>query len=176
MSQTSDPSPSLSARLLKGGQPHWADRLGQIVWRQGERFRQLGRVDRRMARLAVNGPARLWRRIDRLDQRIDALCADQGAVAARLQGDRLPSQDESALRAEYDHLGLLLGRAARIDAQIEALQTRLPRLWGASLKASGTSRADLRAHLLRRKGRLAETAHALRRQHVELSAHLVEFR
>lgn len=173
MSYLSDPSqhPALTEDPQIG---HWSNRVGRIMWRQGSRLMQIGRVDRRMARLAANGPNRLWRRMARLGDRIEAILDDHGRGAARLsrlQAEGLHLQAEAVLRTEYDRLGALLARIAQIDAHVAALEARIARR-----RMGATIRRDLRAALTAHKTLLTETSRALRLLHVEVSAHLVEFR
>ena len=173
MSYLSDPSPQ---RALGETDPagHWSDRLGRIMWRQGSRLLQIGRMDRRMARLAANGPNRLWRRMARLGGRIEAMLEDHHGDAARLsrlQAAGLHLQDEAVLRAEYDRLGRLLARVAQIETCAFALQARIE-----GGRMAGASRRDLQAALAAHKARLSALSRALRLLHVEVSAHLVEFR
>ncbi len=173
MSYLSDPSPPPA---LREDTPIglWSDRLGRIMWRQGSRLMQIGGVDRRMARQAANGPNRLWRRLARLGDRIEAILDDHRNGAARLsrlQAEGLNLQDEAVLRAEYDRLGLLLARVAQIEAHALPLQARIE-----GRRMVGAKRRELRAALTAHRARLTKISRALRLLHVEVSAHLVEFR
>ena len=173
MSSLSNPSPH---RALRENSPigHWSDRLGHIMWCQISRLMQIGRVDRRIAGLATNRPHRLWRRMARLDARIETILVDHRSGTARLsrlQSEGLHLQDETVLHAEYDRLGRLLARVAQTETHALALQARIE-----GGRMAGAKRRDLRAELTAHRARLTDTSRALRLLHVEVSAHLVEFR
>jgi uncharacterized protein YdcH (DUF465 family) len=173
MSYLSDPPPH---HALREDTPigHWPDRVDHIIRRQKSRLMQISGLDRRIARLATNRPNRLWRRMARLGDRIEAVLDDHRTGAerlSRLHSEGLHLKDEAVLRAEYDRLGLLLARIAQIETHALALQARID-----SRRMAGAMRRDLRVALSAHKARLTDTSRALRLLHVEVSAHLVEFR
>lgn len=173
MFHLSDPSPH---RALREDNPvgHWPDRLGHLMRHLGSRQMQISGMDRRIARLATNRPKRLWRRMERLGDRIEAVLDDHRRGAERLsllRSEGHDLRDEANLRAEYERIGRSLARVARIETHALALQARIE-----GGRMAGAKRRDLRAALTAHKARLADASRALRLLHVEVSAHLVEFR